>query len=388
MNNPEKERAKKMLDRAKIGLMNKGSVFLMTVAFSLRQYWDDTCLTAWVDGKTMGINPKFFEELPDGQRIFVIAHEAWHVAYNHIVRRGDRDPELHNQAGDYVINLMLQNAGYELWPHCLCDKRFANMSTNQVYEILKKEEEKKPGRHKQQQQGGMTGDIRQPGDGSGSKEDQQQQAEIEAHVKGVLVKAMTQAKMAGEKQIGMVPAEIQRGIEELLDPVLPWNILLFNFMQDMTKDDYSWRRPNRRFHPEYYLPTQYSEALQHVTIAIDTSGSITNKELQEILSEIIHIKRTFNPKRLTILDCDARIHNVYDVDEFTNVEDLKFSGGGGTNFAPVIEYCNKNNTNALLYFSDLYGPFPKEEPSYPVIWLCYSSSKPAPFGETVYYHGR
>lgn len=374
----------KALNKSKIGLMTHGSVFLMTIAFSLRYEWNDQIPTACVDGITMQINPNFFMDLPDKQRIFVIAHEAWHVAFDHMIRGKDKDHGLYNEAGDYVINWQLKKDRYELWPPCLCDQKFANMSTLQVYKYLEKEKKKNP----PPKSGGKGNGNPMGGDliivKTATAKDRDNKAKVEAQVKSVLVKAMTQSKMSGDKA-GAVPGEIARELEELLNPVLPWDILLFNFLQEKTKDDYSWNRPNKRFAPEFYLPTQYSESLQHITIAIDTSGSITKKQLTEILSEIVYIKEAFNPKRLTILDCDHEIHNIYNVDEYTEVQTLKFTGGGGTRFEPVIKYCNENATNALLYFTDLYANMITEEPSYPLLWLCYSKHPAAPVGETIYY---
>jgi predicted metal-dependent peptidase len=59
-------------------------------------------------------------------------------------------------------------------------------------------------------------------------------------------------------------------------------------------------------------------------------------------------------------------------------------GGGGTDFAPVFEYVEQQGLapQALVFLTDLYGPFPEREPHYPVIWVS-TSSQVAPFGETI-----
>ena len=44
---------------------------------------------------------------------FVIAHEILHCVFDHMKRREDREPQLHNIACDYIVNntLMDQNIG-------------------------------------------------------------------------------------------------------------------------------------------------------------------------------------------------------------------------------------------------------------------------------------
>ena len=69
-----------------------------------------------------------------------MAHECWHVAFQHLSRRNDRDPVLWNVAGDYVINHMLMKAGFQIPTGGLIDAQYdEKWSTDQVYDHLKKE---------------------------------------------------------------------------------------------------------------------------------------------------------------------------------------------------------------------------------------------------------
>ena len=363
----------KALDTAKIGLLAYDSTFLTTVAFSFKYVWDDSMPTAAVDGINVYINPEFFLKATPGQRVFVIAHESWHVALNHLVRKTDKDGMVWNQAGDYVINQMLKDRNFEMWDWVLQNDKYRGWTTNAVYDDLI---ENPPPETTDE---AMGSDVREP--------TQAESIEVEAKVKEILVKAVNASKIVGEDP-GNIPAEITREIEKLLNPVLPWEMLLSNFLSDMAKDDYTWRRPNKRFAPDFYLPTQYSESLGNITIAIDTSGSISKQQLTEILSEISYIKERFKPKNLTILDCDYVIHNVFDVTESDDICDLEFSGGGGTAFEPVIKYCDTHPTQALLYFTELYADPITEQPDYPVLWLCYSKAQEAEIGQTIYYESK
>lgn len=371
----------KILSKAKIGLMTKGSVFLCTIAFNLRYHWDKTKPTAGVDGVNMFINPDWFCSLEINERVGLLAHESWHVALDHVGekgRRGDRDKKTFNHAGDYVINLLVTNAGMKIPPNGLLDSKYDGWSTNQVYDDLIKNGLPKKGQAIGAAGTGWGDDVLE---GPGSPQEQQ------AQVAQLLVKAATASKMAGEKP-GDIPAEIQRTIDDLINPVLPWDAILDRFLTDMAPEDYSWRRPNRRFMPDHYLPTKSSEALGHLIFAIDTSGSVTEKMMTEILSEIVYVKTKFNPKKLTILDCDTTIHNVYDVTENDDILDLNFSGGGGTRCAPPIEYAKKHHAEALLYFTDGgFTPY-RGTVEFPLLWLIYDNpSWTTQIGEVIIYNG-
>lgn len=373
----------KALDRAKIGIMlKKGSIFITTIAFSMVHKFDDVP-TAQVDGKTVKYNEEWFSTLTYDQRVGLVCHEAWHVALLHLTRRGDRNPDIWNYAGDYVINQLLVDAGFELPPNGLQDDRFRGMTTIQVYDIIYKENP--PIQIELLDVQEPTNSEPEDGKSSGKSSKKIAMEEMENHVKGMLVKAHMQNKMAGKKA-GKIPDEIERLIDELINPRLSWRDILSRFLTEKVKDDYTWHRPNKRFAPDYYLPTQYSEALAHITVAIDTSGSITPKQLTAILSEIQYIRDTLKPKKMTILDCDSRIHNVYDATEDQHIKDFKFSGGGGTKCEPVIKYCEKNPTTALVYFTDMFMSFPSQGPNFPVLWIAYDNPNcSAPFGEIVHY---
>ena len=63
---------------------------------------------------------------------------------------------------------------------------------------------------------------------------------------------------------------------------------------------------------------------------------------------------------------------------------LEARGGGGTDFRPVFAALEEQGEApaALVYLTDLCGPFPEVEPDFPVLWVS-TSDREAPFGETV-----
>ena len=362
--------------KAKVELMTN-SAFISTIALSMTHVITDKTATADVNGTVIRYNPEFLKNQSISQFAGLIAHECWHVAFQHLARRGNRDPIIWNCAGDYIINYMLTKAGFEIPTGGLLDKKYGDgWSTDQVYDDLIKEQ-------KTFNTESLMLDLRE-----GTK-DKNEKLTRDSAVTNIIVRARTQAQMSGKQAVGEIPDEILRTIDQLLNPKLPWPVILHRFLDQRVREEYSWARKNRRYPSDTYLPSLHSYGLGNLTFAIDTSGSIEDEELQEMLSEIKGIQQMFNPERMTIIDCDSVIHKIHEIDQTTDILSLKFSGGGGTSFTPVLEYVEKHSTQALIYFTDLYGEEDLDPVNYPVLWICNSDHEPANIGETVYvdhYH--
>jgi len=362
---------------AKVQLMSK-SVFLSTICLRLRHILSDDISTAATNGLTIMYNPDFISKLSTEELTGLMAHEVWHVAYQHHTRIGGRDRQLWNVAGDYVINYVLVEAGFTLPKGGLYDEQYSNMATDKVYDLIYDNAD---------EYSDFTGDLlEQEGAGDSEGESTLSDIELQERLTSIVVQAQTQSKMAG-KDAGEIPGEITRMIDDLINPKLDWRQLLQRYLTARTKTDYSWARPNKRFMPKHYLPSLYSETIGEITIAIDTSGSITQEELTEILTEIEGIRETYKPPKLTLIDCDYKIHGIHDLDEFTDIHNIKFKGDGGTSFNPVINYCNENPPAVLIYFTDLYADAIDEHVEYDIIWVCNSNHKAPEIGETIYING-
>lgn len=363
----------KLMSQAKIGVLYKHSHFLATIIYNLKCRYTEEITTAATDGMELLFNPNFFKSLTAEERTGLLAHEAMHVALLHSVRCGSKNQNIYNIAADHVINLMLLEQAYALPKGAYHDNNYRGMSTEKVYEILMQDPPKE------------NPDLMDiiPGGGDSEDENKSSSKEIEAKTKELLIKAQTISKLNGEDP-GNIPGEMQRLIDKLLNPQLPWESLLEKFITRRVKNDYSWKRPNRRYMPDLYLPGLYSEAIGTIACAIDTSGSVTKKELTELLSELTYIHQTIKPEKMVIMDCDYYIHNTYEITEADEIADLHFSGGGGTRFAPVFDELKDKDIECLIYFTDLHATPIKEQPPYDVLWICTGKHEPALIGETIY----
>jgi predicted metal-dependent peptidase len=169
------ERVRRLKNARTLLLLNHA--FFGALIFRLKAVQSRSVSTMATDGKLLFINPEFLETLAPEHLIGCLAHEVMHPALNHHTRRGDRDPKLWNMACDYVINPILKDAGLMLPEGVLSDRRFRNMSAEQIYNILEQEQEQKNSQSNSgSQQSSGSGSQKQQPSGAGSSGQQQQQA--------------------------------------------------------------------------------------------------------------------------------------------------------------------------------------------------------------------
>ena len=184
-----------------------------------------------------------------------------------------------------------------------------------------------------------------------------------------------------------MPAGLQRLIDKRLQPSLSWRELLARFVDNSARSDYSWITPNTRYlHLDLYFPALKNNELGEVVVAIDTSGSITQAELESFAAEVSEI---FNqhPATVHLLHCDLKVTSSSIYDRGNLPDKIVPKGGGGTDYRPVFQYIETHteSPSCLIYLTDHECiSYPAEEPPYPVLWVkTGDSDRKPPFGETV-----
>ncbi|MEK9778924.1 MAG: VWA-like domain-containing protein, partial [Gammaproteobacteria bacterium] len=186
------------------------------------------------------------------------------------------------------------------------------------------------------------------------------------------------------QEAGKLDGEFAKLIDFFLQPRVSWQSLLSTFMSRLARDDFSYSRPSRR-PGNAILPTLRSHQID-IAVAIDTSGSISQQEIDEFVSEINAIKSTIRSS-ITLIACDDKIFPSSPW-RYESWEEINFpaslGGGKGTNFRPVFELLNSldNPCDVLVYFTDAKGLFPEEIPNYPVLWLV-KGKEGVPWGDRI-----
>lgn len=360
--------AQQALNKAKISLMSRGdSAFFTTVCFSLKHIWDANIPTACTNGLEIRFNPTSFLALTPGQRVSRLMHETMHVALQHMGRLQGRNMDKFNIAADYCINLMLVDRGFERIPTWLYDEQYRGMSTEEIYKLL-------------------PDDMEMPASEADLNSPPMEPEEFDNLVSDILVRASVQSKMSGDAP-GTIPGEIQSYLDKLLKPRLPWNRILQKYMNSLAKNDYSFRKPNRRFFPKHHLPSLYSERLMDIAIAVDASGSVSDEDFKVFISEVDGILRMMQPDKITLIQFDMGIRSVDTVKNVRELAKLKFIGRGGTDITQVMNWTKKNKPQLLLMFSDGDFIFRAAHTSkMPTLWVIHNNEKfTAPFGKVIHY---
>jgi len=399
---------------------------------------DSWCPTTATDAKTFYYNPTYINALTMSQTQFILAHEALHCALSHFQRRQHRVKHRWDLACDFAINPLLIEDGLRPPSEVIVFNQYKDMTAEEIYPLLDDNDETetvdkhvydsetqdggaqqsspspdKPSDKQGNKSAEPEPDPNKPDDpqekpkpekqdpnseqnatpkpGQGNTPDQSEGADspppLTANERETLA-VQWQQRMAGAAQqalqAGKLDGAMARMIDHLLQPQLPWRMLLARYLTSTAKDDFSYSRPSRR-EGSAILPTLRSSQI-NVVIAIDTSGSIKPDEISEFLSEIDALKAQTRA-RITLLACDTSlakgapwIFEIWDEVKFPN----DIHGGGGTSFKPVFDWINQQDTTPelLVYFTDAEGEFPAQEPHFPVLWLVKGKEK-TPWGQRV-----
>jgi predicted metal-dependent peptidase len=332
----------------------------------------------------------------------MLAHEALHCALAHFARRQRRVKHRWDVACDHAINPLLVEDGLRPPPGTLLLDEFKGMTAEEIYPYVKDDtgEETLDQHAYDDAEGGQRGNQSKPKpptpqqeNVSGVSADEQSrggkppQTNQDSHSTGApqpqplsaaerdALSVQWQQRLAGAAQqamqAGKLGGSMARLVDHMLQPQLPWRMLLARYMTAIARDDYSYMRPSRR-EGEAILPNLRSHHLE-LTVVLDTSGSVTETELSEFLAEVNAIKGQMQA-RITLLTCDTDLapDSPWLIEAW---EELKLppslSGGGGTSFLPPFAWVGRQDRqpDLLVYFTDAQGEFPAHEPAYPVLWL-------------------
>lgn len=334
----------KMLSRAKLQLMAEPkNTFLSSILLNLQVEICPHTPTACTNGLFIKMGLDFMKGLTNKQRVFLLAHELWHVVFDHMgmTTRMNWNPKKANYAQDYVINAMLvYDMGMEFIDGGLLNKKYHNWDCAAVYKDLDDDEMDKSnalGEDVEQAKGGGTGT--------------QGHEAITERIKDIVAKAALQAELAN--QTDSIPGDIREMVRDMLAPELPWYVILQNYFAEMTNDDYSWARRNRRFR-DVYLPGMAGEGMGEIRAYFDASGSITQKELEIQCAEMKYIKEIMNPTKMTLR---AFSHYMGKDQCFERDEEIVFNvdANGGTCVQQVIDDIIANeDTEVTVIFTDGY----------------------------------
>ena len=402
--NPETDRAvREKLVTARIALLLKAPFFGNLATRLQLVNADAWCGTAATDGRKFYYNSEFLKNMPAKQLEFLIGHEVLHCVYDHMGRRGDRDPTLWNIADDYCVNqdLLDQRIGEKI-PIGLYDQKYRGWSAEEVYDDLYENAEKidvddlvkqlldehLDGDGTDEGQSQSENDKNDQGQGSGRpKLSEKEKRQIRDEIKEAVLAA---AQTTGDA--GKLPSGVRRMIKDLTAPQLNWRELLQQEIISTIKNDYSWTKVSRRgWHTDAILPGNEFDKEIDICVAIDASGSMSDSMLRDILSEIKGIMESYDNFNLHLWSFDTEVYNPtkFTRDNIDDIMEWQPNGGGGTDFMCNWVWMRNNDVEPkkFIMFTDGYAWDSWGEPEYCDTMFVIHGNKDieAPFGITTYY---
>jgi predicted metal-dependent peptidase len=356
--------------------------------------------TACTDGYNVMYNPDFLATQSDKALVFIVAHETCHKAWRHLdvyKHLHKKDPNVTNQACDYRINLdlilsdpkgkVLEMPSIDGKPIGLLDYKYDNMHVPKIFrDIYEAKQEQGEG---EQGEGEGNGFDEHDWEGASKVSAEEQEKRAQEIEQGLRQGKMAQEKYAGKSSSGN---PLGRALEELLNPQIPWQVLMREFLTNHVKGgDYStWSPPHRHSLARgYYTPSYMSDSMGKVVTAPDVSASI-GKELTVAMSEMKAIFEDVRPDMVDMMywDTDVTLHETYEEHEVQNIHTVtKPVGGGGTSPACVFEKIKEEQIepDCILLFTDGHVWDWGKDIGVPTMW-CVIGNKDvtAPFGKTIH----
>lgn len=317
------------------------------------------------------INDSFFiDSLDENERVAVLKHELLHLVFKHLFRNEKyrENRLLYNLAADLVVNQYIGK--WKLPKDAITLKSFPDIKL-EAYETLDYYFEKL----KDEDQSKLVQfiDIKwflshQIWD----EMDSNSQIDNEVgkyNIDKIIIDSFDKA--AHKKMIGNLPDDIIESINQIKSKFrsnINWRRSLRLFAQNSARSTIKItnKRVSKRFYTRPGIKIQRSEK---ILVALDTSGSITQEEINVFFTEIDKIYRL--GAEIDIVECDAKVQAFY---KYNGKTPDSITGRGGTEFDPVIEFLNESKVNydGCIYLTDGYGYEPKIKPKKKLLWVVYS----------------
>jgi predicted metal-dependent peptidase len=344
-----------------------------TIASRLELIQNDDIQSFKSNGITLAYNSDFFQALELSEMEFVFANGAMHASLAHESRKNGRSGWLWQMATDYAVNDMLVENGMDRPDAAHYSKRFSGLYAEEIYSQLKEDIL----RDELEYEADNVDDIQNDNQKQNSSANPQQSQDEQ------LFEEFAKATLDAEMKNGEIPAKIERFFNLTCQGKIDWRDELKAALDRFHKDDYTLLPPSKKFlHIGIYLPSCISQRFKLV-VAVDSSGSVDEKLLNEFLSELNFLMNTIQNYQIDLLVCDEKIHS-HKTFYGGDILEADLSGGGATDFRPVFEFIEKEleDTKLLLYFSDLDGIFPHDAPNYEVKWIA-PKEQNVPFGTVI-----
>lgn len=357
------------------------------------------CSTAATDMHNMYFDVSFVDRLNDDQLEFVILHELMHCVLQHCIRGKGLNQYLFNVACDIVVNSTIMEIkgvdrfeinGHQVMHLAPNGKEGYLFAAEEVYDMLLKKHHSVINQVEELIKI-LREDYGKCVDEHGIWKTVPLDEVLIEDWKNNVLKA---AEIAGDAS--EVPAVIREMIKEIkAEGRVDWRNILRDFVEETSNSyDYTFCPPDRRhLSGDFILPgykALHGEKVDNLWFLVDTSGSISQKVLNQIYKEIAFAIEQFENLSGRLSFFDTRVTDPVMFDDIESLFDIEPSGGGGTSFHCIFNYMYENMSDnlpvAVIIMTDGYAEYPPEEMAMdvPVLWILINNPKDMPWGVSVH----
>lgn len=316
---------------------------------------------AFTNGKCVFYKQEFIDEYSDEEKEFIIAHEIFHIVFNHLFRNVGKDRDLLNYVEDGIINQLLVRDGLTMPEGFVDIPDVLDYSTEELYmKFLPKLNQIKKWMNSNTYHMEMT-ELEEWINHSYNKEFQDLMSE-NSDLRNEMLSDF-QEELKKNAQFGSVALGIDFPSVNVgrAAPILYWKDLLkANIItpDEITTSFYEVEMDGL-IRKECKPDVSYSES----EIIIDSSGSMSMQKIKAILRECKNILST---SQIKVGFCDTEFYGWNEIRNDMDIDNLHIIGRGGTNFTTMAENFSDDADNKIV-ITDGECFFPKNRPD--ILWI-------------------
>lgn len=340
-----------------------------------------------IENGAIHINESFVNK-PDytyNNLIFIICHELLHILNKHGIRRGNRDFATFNVAADHCIEVFLRrmnnlitpyNNQYNIIDDLYYEKQ--NCTTEYAYDWIINHQNK----IQVSDNGNLSIVVSDSNDNKmyvvtanlGGMSSALDEDESTKTMLTDQIIAEARAIFENIKSKGNAPGYLTTYLNNILKVEIPWETLVEKSIKTnviMKPDERTWRCLNKFYIPHKinlpgYAFTQDTEGTGTLIIGVDSSGSISDKNLKKFSNVIESSMRYFKTIQLLVHDIQIHQRKEFNKDTigtfYTFIKEIGYHGRGGTSHRHLFdeiqtEYWekDKDELSMVMSLTDMYS---------------------------------
>ena len=373
------------ISRLKINLVRKRPFYGVILMKLNDMKESNTTNIMSTDGENIYYNKKYMEQLNEAERNFYLLHQLYHCIFMHPSRMINKDIKIANIAADFLVNYYIDMEKNEFKKAGIIinipkdaymiknendRKSLDKLSFEQLYEIIYNKQKSKiqASLHKNHISKENNSTLSIYGNNINLNKINndlilpQSAEKTSSNMRRIIQESIITNKMYGSKMIGDIPGRFLRRVTELIGTRVSWYKYLKRYLINILQDDTSFDTPDKNhIYRRLILPGPYEDEnkIEDIIFLIDTSGSISEEDLNNFLYQAYNVCKDFEAQGVAIF-FDSIVQDVFKINK-KNINKLPIYGGEGTDVNVALEYIKneKLKYSCILVLTDGYFNSPK-----------------------------